>query len=1106
MENTCVALLRGFIDLREGYIILNLTFIKVMSEIALELIAEAKQTRAKSLDLAGCGIEEIPEELFELTWLEELNFNVVFDSVFSNDRFFEKDSDVDDFFDNYAHIEGHSVTAIKNIPVGFQKLRNLKFLIFNMSDVENDLDITNLKLCKKLVWLDLSESSVKNIDVLKNMPHLKKVDLSTTQISDISCFKNSKNLSFLSISNTEIHSIPDLSNLKKLETLYISYTKVKDYSEIQNISSLKYLSVRQISTNDFSFLSKLENLLSLDIGSNEVLSFDFLDKMKNLSILYLTNVRSTDFSKLKLSKNLKSLTLSFISTINLLSIIDILPLLNLEHLTMRFCGFSNIPHFIYEMKSLKSLDLGEQTDRLIYSDHNYNEISIIDSRILELSQLKKITIDEDLITNIPQNILEEGITGIRKFFQQSQDGTEPLYEARVLIVGEGASGKTSLLKKLENPNYKVEPNKLKETLGIKISDDWKFPWTKDKNIEFTSYLWDFGGQEIQYMTHQFFLSSEAVYVIVADDRAENTRFDYWFDAINTFGRDEKGRRSPVLVVLNRKKTNNSVFNYDGKTYQENYKEIAISELKVNLADEDNTRLEAIAKEIQRLLSDLPHIGFELPKAWRPIRESLISISSDKDKDKDGKEQEPENYINWSRFQEICQAEGVEEEGYQTQISDYLHKLGNIIYFREQTQLSDFIILNPEWALKAIYTLLLHKDMNTTKGRFNEKDIDDRWQGYSKPEKANLLSLMKEKRFDLVYEVPDMPGNYIAPVLLDTTQPTYEWNNVEALRFRYSYAFMPKGIITRLIVRKSAYIEQQDGEYLVWKNGVVLSYENCRIKIIQNEYLKRINIEIIGESNYQKGALAWVLGEAKAIHDRWYKNVPIMEEIPCTCELCRVQNDSADKEFYDYKVLLRRFFKDPTDSERCRKSDEKVPTEKLLTGVLSHRDIMNRQGSEMHFSATPGERRGFPQVIVNVPSPPAAPVAPPPVVAPVVKKNFLENWWVGYLGSAIGAGIAGGILIWLFTGLAAFKYGYLIFCVVAGVLFIKGNPEKILLYSGLSLISMAAVMSQMNFDFLFHKAGESYDLKVEMVNDYGYVLFALIGVFLVFLWWRKPDKS
>ncbi|MEE9302181.1 MAG: hypothetical protein V3U84_00200 [Thiotrichaceae bacterium] len=46
-----------------------------MSKLALQLIAEAKEKRLTTLDLGNCGLTEIPEEVFELVWLEELSLS-----------------------------------------------------------------------------------------------------------------------------------------------------------------------------------------------------------------------------------------------------------------------------------------------------------------------------------------------------------------------------------------------------------------------------------------------------------------------------------------------------------------------------------------------------------------------------------------------------------------------------------------------------------------------------------------------------------------------------------------------------------------------------------------------------------------------------------------------------------------------------------------------------------------------------------------------------------------------------------------------------------------------------------------------------------------------
>jgi internalin A len=43
-----------------------------MSALALKLIQEAKEQRLTRLDLGNCGLTELPDELFELVWLEEL--------------------------------------------------------------------------------------------------------------------------------------------------------------------------------------------------------------------------------------------------------------------------------------------------------------------------------------------------------------------------------------------------------------------------------------------------------------------------------------------------------------------------------------------------------------------------------------------------------------------------------------------------------------------------------------------------------------------------------------------------------------------------------------------------------------------------------------------------------------------------------------------------------------------------------------------------------------------------------------------------------------------------------------------------------------------------
>ncbi|NJN30669.1 MAG: hypothetical protein HC824_09775 [Synechococcales cyanobacterium RM1_1_8] len=71
-------------------------------------------------------------------------------------------------------------------------------------------------------------------------------------------------------------------------------------------------------------------------------------------------------------------------------------------------------------------------------------------------------------------------------------------------------------------------------------------------------------------------------------------------------------------------------------------------------------------------------------------------------------------------------------------------------------------------------------------------------------RRELLALMQ--KFAICYPLRDRPGSYIAPSLLSIDRPDYKWDDNNNLILRYEYDFMPKGILTRLIVEMHELIE------------------------------------------------------------------------------------------------------------------------------------------------------------------------------------------------------------------------------------------------------------------------------------------------------------
>ena len=62
-------------------------------------------------------------------------------------------------------------------------------------------------------------------------------------------------------------------------------------------------------------------------------------------------------------------------------------------------------------------------------------------------------ITENQLTMPPPETVKEGNYAIRRYFKRiSEQGKDYIYEAKLLILGEGGAGKTTLTEKLKNPN------------------------------------------------------------------------------------------------------------------------------------------------------------------------------------------------------------------------------------------------------------------------------------------------------------------------------------------------------------------------------------------------------------------------------------------------------------------------------------------------------------------------------------------------------------------------------------------------------------------------------------------------------------------------------
>jgi internalin A len=336
-------------------------------------------------------------------------------------------------------------------------------------------------------------------------------------------------------------------------------------------------------------------------------------------------------------------------------------------------------------------------------------------------------------------------------------------------------------------------------------------------------------------------------------------------------------------------------------------------LETNLAT--NRNLDKVVKQIKHRIQRLSHVGTPLPRSWVAVRERL--------------ELHDRDYIPVDDYYAICQECNLNDRSKKDTVIGFLHDLGVCLHFKNDSILKHFVILKPHWGTSAVYKVLDNKAVINNFGRFNRDQLEDIWADKSYDGMHDeLLHLMMW--FKLCYEIPGMVNTYIAPQLLSEDQPRYEWDEAHNLYLRYRYDFMPKGLVTRLIVAMQRYIDKN----LVWKTGVILKGNKTWAEVIEHYQNSRIHIRVRGHD--KKALLAVIMHELEEIHIT-YHGLKYDRLIPCNCEACVGQSEPY---FFRYEVLQRSLEK--TGQIQCQVSFDMVDARSLLDDLLPNkRELLSK---------------------------------------------------------------------------------------------------------------------------------------------------------------------
>jgi internalin A len=829
---------------------------------ALQRISVCVEEGADDLDLSRLDLLQVPPEVWQLTNLREL------------------------------HLFRNQLAAI---PAKLQQLAHLQTL--NLSRNRLEAIPAELGRLANLQRLYLSGNQLVALPAeLGRLSSLEQLYLQENQLVALPAeLGRLSSLQELYLHENQLTTIPDeMGQLSNLHTLYLHENQLAAIpSDIGKLANLRTLYVHDNQLEAIpAELGQLANLQTLSLHSNQLAAIPAgLGHLANLKAISLHNNRLAAIpAELGKLASLRALSLQD----NQLRAIpaELGRLANLQTLSLQDNQLRAIPAELGQLANLQTLSLQDnqlaaipaELGQLVNLDLSGNQLAAIPAELGRLADWRTLNLSPNRLDNFPEpreirwaltafylhgnsalglprellgptaeevglnNLSPANPAEILEYDARTKANGRPLNEAKLILVGKGAVGKSSLVEKLIHGTFVHGKAK---TEGINI-ERWELPLGGDP---VRLNVWDFGGQEIMHATHQFFLTERSLYLLVLNGREgkEDLEAEYWLKLIASFGAE-----SPVIVVLN--KIREHAFDLNRSALLRKYPNIKGF---VRTECSDDTGIEELKTLICQETDSLDELRVKFPGEWFSVKDLLATTK--------------ENYLSFDRYRELCGEHEITNSRHQEMLARYLNQLGIVLNYRDDPRLKDTHVLNPHWVTNGIYKILNSPLLEANHGEIELKDIAEILAPSDYPMHMCRFIFDLMKKFDLCYSYPGDDCHYLIPELLPKNEPEQgsEFDLAECLNFQYQYPVLPEGLLPRFITR-TYHLSLKEPH---WRSGVILNFENARALVKADATERRVFISVNGDSaESRRRLLAVIRSDFERIHQD-IKNLNPLEFIP-----------------------------------------------------------------------------------------------------------------------------------------------------------------------------------------------------------------------------------
>ncbi|CAH1800343.1 unnamed protein product [Owenia fusiformis] len=701
-----------------------------------------------------------------------------------------------------------------DVPDGFfENVRDLMNVTLNGKNLPEGLG-----KCHNLTELKLYDSNLKTLpEDLAQCLHIELLDVSNNRFGSVLpgvVFKITS-LTHLIASNMAIESLPDeIGNLEQLVMLHLNSNCLSrlphGVTKLKKLKSLKIGGIPYFSKSHGNTFSRSDVLKTLKLYNvKDTKNFD-----KLMDELFPSNFDEKDIvlNEAQLGKFDAAWYTLF-------------PRFSFQ--TKELKPYGGFPPEVFQLQNLISLSMKSQSISFVPDGiaalHELQEIELSDCPFLgditspekglaNLPLLDYIGIEEcPSLRSPPLEIVAKGHEAMLSYMRRLQTGGITCCRTKLMMVGLGGAGKTSLVRALMSGDFKT-PGTHGEAItdGIDIAN-WSVKRQGDENsVQFS--VWDFAGQTVYYNTHQYFLSNRAVYMLLWNIRLgyEHAGLEFWLSSIAVHA-----PKAPIFIVGTHS-DQVAKWSLPKEDMMRRYPQIqGFHFISTHLG----TGVEKLQDRLIDVALGQDYMGEKIPSVWINFENSVIKMRN------------KASVVPLETIEELANEHGLFDKSEIDQVIQFLHDLGTLQHF-DNPFLRDRVVIEPQWIVDVMSCVVSVKDSSIKDGNFYHKDIKDVWGKY--PDELHEWLLRLTEEYDLTFPISKDKKN-IVPCLLPTNPPKIPWSEVDRVggekesKMIYKFDYLPAGLFNRGQVRLYQYSDSS----VIWKKGSLLKKSGQKCLITQS---------------------------------------------------------------------------------------------------------------------------------------------------------------------------------------------------------------------------------------------------------------------------------